>query len=135
MNRRLRRSDAAWWRDSGTSLTTLRADIDRMAVDPEIPLAFAAHQGSLYAGSVLLVSNDLAERPQYVPWIAALWVEPGFRCRGVAQDLVQAARSEARRLGHAECYLGATDANSPYYLARGFRMIESGVAGLNVFAT
>ena len=123
----------AWWRDDGIPLSVFQAQIAQMGDTGDIPLAFAAHEGAQYLGSVLLIENDLAARPQYRPWIAALWVEPKFRSRGIAGELIRAARSEARRLGFPTCYLCATEANSPYYEARGYQMIERSVAGLNVF--
>ena len=123
----------AWWRDSDVSLSELQSGIEQMAVGRSIPLAFVAHDGSRYLGSVLLIENDLEGRPQYSPWIAALWVEPVARSRGIAGDLMQAARLEATRLGFQTCYLCATDANAPYYQARGFDMIDRSVSGMNVF--
>ncbi|WP_234827476.1 GNAT family N-acetyltransferase [Sinorhizobium meliloti] len=70
-----------------------------------------------------MIENDLDDRPQYTPWIAALWVEPDMRRRGIAAKLMEAARKEASARGHAFCYLCATPDNSPYYLARGFKQI------------
>jgi predicted N-acetyltransferase YhbS len=123
-----------WWTNTDVSLAEYRSGIERMADDDAIPSALVAHIGKQYAGSVLLVDNDLEARRQYFPWIAALWVEPEFRRQGVATQLIEAARGEAAALGHDTRYLCATPANSPYYLARGFRLLESGVDGLDVFA-
>ncbi|QND28242.1 GNAT family N-acetyltransferase [Sinorhizobium meliloti] len=61
--------------------------------------------------------------------------EQGMRRRGIAAKLMDAARKEASARGHAFCYLCATPDNSPYYLARGFKQIESEVSGLNLFST
>jgi predicted N-acetyltransferase YhbS len=99
----------------------------------DIPLALVANEHERYLGSVLLIENDLDDRPQYSPWIAALWVEPEVRRNGIAAKLIEAARNKARRRGYGQCYLCATPENSPYYLARGFEQIESDVSGLNVF--
>ena len=114
-------------------LSEYQSGIERMAASSGIPTAFVAHDGGTYVGSVLLIENDLKVRPQYAPWIAALWVEPAFRRRGVAEELIDAARSEAKRFGHDACYLCATEMNSPYYRNRGFRLVEPAVEGLNVF--
>ncbi|MDW6021795.1 GNAT family N-acetyltransferase [Mesorhizobium sp. BAC0120] len=125
-----------WWTNTDVSLAEYRSGIERMVDgdDDAIPSALVAHIGKQYAGSVLLIDNDLETRPQYSPWIAALWVEPEFRRQGVAGELIEAARGQAARLGHGTCYLCATPTNSPYYLARGFRLLEPGVDGLDVFA-
>ena len=125
-----------WWTNTDVSLAEYRSGIERMVDGDEdaIPSALVAHSGTQYAGSVLLVDNDLEACRQYSPWIAALWVESQFRRQGVAGKLIEAARGQAVRLGHDTCYLCATPANAPYYLARGFRLLESGVDGLDVFA-
>jgi N-acetylglutamate synthase-like GNAT family acetyltransferase len=74
-------------------------------------------------------------RPQYTPWIAALWVDPEFRSRGLAQALISAARQKLFNSGIEKVYLCATEENSPYYRARGFAQIETNVSQLNVFET
>lgn len=123
----------AWWTESGVPLADYRAHLDPMMEGDGVPFALVAHEGDAYVGSVLVIENDLEARPQYAPWIAALWVEPEQRRQGVAVQLIDAARAEAARLGWQACYLCATPDNSPYYLARGFRQLEADVAGLNVF--
>lgn len=123
----------AWWTESGLSLASYQAHLEPMMTGHGIPLALVAHEGGTYLGSVLLIENDLEARPQYAPWIAALWVEPERRRQGMAARLMDAARAEAGRLGHAACYLCATPDKAPYYLARGFRRIEADVDALDVF--
>ncbi|WP_237153730.1 GNAT family N-acetyltransferase [Oryzibacter oryziterrae] len=123
----------AWWTDSGVSLTDYRAGMDAMISGNGIPLALVAHDEGRYLGSVFLIDNDLDARPTLKPWIAALWVEPSERRRGIASQLIQAAREEARRLEHATGYLCATEDKTAFYLSRGFRLIERDVDGLNVF--
>ncbi|WP_318854340.1 GNAT family N-acetyltransferase (plasmid) [Sinorhizobium meliloti] len=46
-----------------------------------------------------MIENDLDDRPQYTPWIAALWVEPDMRRRGIAAKLMEAARKRASARG------------------------------------
>ncbi|MBD9646962.1 GNAT family N-acetyltransferase [Ensifer sp. ENS09] len=81
-----------------------------------------------------MIENDLDERPHYAPWVAALWVEPEARRQGIAAKLMAAALKQASSLGRETCFLCASPENSPYYLARGFKKIESDVSGLNVFS-
>ncbi len=122
----------AWWTESGVSLASYRAHLDPMMEGQGIPLALVAHEGRAYLGSVLLIDSDLDARPQLAPWIAALWVEPERRREGIAARLIEAARAEAGRLGHEACYLCATPDKRPYYVARGFKLIEADVDGLDV---
>jgi GNAT superfamily N-acetyltransferase len=123
----------AWWTETEVSLAEYRAHLEPMMGGKDVPVALVAHEQGEYLGSVLLIENDLDDRPQYTPWIAALWVEPEFRRQAIAAKLIEAARGEAAFHGYGLCYLCATPDNSPYYIARGFEQIETDVSGLNVF--
>jgi GNAT superfamily N-acetyltransferase len=123
----------AWWTESGVPLEHYRAHLDPMIRGEGMPFGLIAHEGDVYLGSVLVIENDLDARPQYTPWIAALWVEPEWRRQGIAAKLIAAARTEASRYGQRSCYLCATPEKSRYYLAQGFRQIEDDVSGLSVF--
>lgn len=125
---------SAWWTDSGVSLAEYRAQFEPMLSGDGLPLALVAHDGDRYAGSVLLIEDDLSARPQYAPWIAALWVEPEDRRQGLAARLIAAARAEAARLGDEVCYLCAEARLRDFYLKNGFRVIERDVEGLDVFS-
>lgn len=124
----------AWWAESGLTLAGYRAMIDPMLADPGIPFGLVAHSGGTYLGSVLVIANDLDARPGLRPWIAALWVEPEARRQGVAAGLIAAARAGAAAFGHPICHLCARPDLRPFYLARGFRLLETGVEGLDVLA-
>jgi GNAT superfamily N-acetyltransferase len=124
----------AWWVDSGVSVADYRAHLEPMIKDAGMPCGFVAHRGDHYLGSGLLIESDHDLRPNLTPWIAALWVEPEVRRSGIAQDLITAARMQARRLGHEKCFLCANFENSAFYLKRGFEQIETDIGGLNIFS-
>lgn len=124
----------AWWRDSDVTLSQYHDAIENMTSKQRLPSAYVAVDDEKYAGSVLLIEDDLPARPLLSPWIAALWVEPAFRKQGVALRLINAARQGAACLEYDRCYLNATDVNSPYYEARGFQMVEIAVGDVNVFS-
>ncbi|QXZ80108.1 N-acetyltransferase [Rhizobium sp. rho-13.1] len=98
-----------------------------------IPFCLVAEEDGIYLGSVLMIENDLDARPDYTPWIAALWVEPHARKRGVATRLIVAARAQAAKWGKYNCYLCATPEMDSFYLGQGFEQIETDVSGLNIF--
>ena len=124
---------AAWWTDSGVPLSDYRKHLTPMLASEASERAFVAHAGDTYLGSALLIENDLEPRPLLTPWVAALWVDADQRRRGIAARLMEAARHEAARQGKAKVYLCAVPAVSAYYVKRGWREIETDVAGLNVF--
>ncbi|MFK0383442.1 GNAT family N-acetyltransferase [Agrobacterium sp. NPDC090273] len=123
----------AWWTDSGLPVEHYRAHLEPMLASDGIPFALVAHDNGDYAGSVLVIENDHDDRPQYAPWIAALWVEPQFRRQGIAARLLLESRLEAEKRGHASCYLCATSDKAPYYLKQGFSLIEPNVSDLDIF--
>lgn len=123
----------AWWTESGVPFEDYRAHLNPMLEKDGIPSALVAHDKDRYIGSVLIIENDLEERPNYAPWIAALWVEPEFRRNGVAAQLIVRGREHAAEVGYDTCYLCATADKRPYYLKQGFTLVEEDVAGLDVF--
>ncbi|MGV1870338.1 GNAT family N-acetyltransferase [Agrobacterium rosae] len=124
----------AWWTESGVPLEDYRAHLDPMLETDGIPAALVAHDDDRYIGSVLIIENDLDERPDYAPWIAALWVEPDFRRQGIAAQLIARSRQYAAQRGHDTCYLCATAEKRAYYLKQGFTLLEEDVADLDVFS-
>lgn len=98
----------AWWQDRpGQSAATLAARLEQ-ACDPDrIPLSLVALVGGAPVGTVNLVENDSESRPDLTPWLAALWVQPAHRGRGIGSELVRAVVREAARLGVGRLYLGA----------------------------
>ncbi len=123
----------AWWTDSPVPLKQYRSWVQEAIDGQAIPTCLVAHDGETYQGSVSLITSDMEVRPQYSPWIAALWVDEKFRRQGIAQNLITAAREKFHSFGVKKIYLCAIEKNAPYYRARGFEQIETAVDGLNIF--
>jgi predicted N-acetyltransferase YhbS len=104
-------------------------------VASNFPFALVAHQKDQYAGHVLAIRSDLGSRPDLSPWIAALWVEPGFREQGIATALMKAAKAELALKGVPIAYLCANLSKRKFYQSRGWKLIDehSGPAMLDVF--
>jgi GNAT superfamily N-acetyltransferase len=87
----------AWWRDSGYPLDYVSARLrdENLNADP-IPFALVAHDGMKFPGTSSVIKADLAERPQLTPWVAAVWVDPQARQRGVGAALVNRAAQDCR---------------------------------------
>jgi predicted N-acetyltransferase YhbS len=116
----------AWWREAGEPLATLLGHLRAFRTDA-IPLGVVAHRDEEFVGSAILIDSDVEERPQYTPWLAALWVEPAERMRGMGEALSQRIVDEAVALGFDRIHLCAVPDKSDYYARRGWTEVERGV--------
>lgn len=126
----------AWWKDRGTPLAALGAWVEELLSASRMPFALVAHDGADFAGTASVIASDLDERPQYSPWVAAVWVEPDFRARGIGRKLVARAAADAFALGVDPIYLCARESLHDFYAGQGWRAIERGVGDrrMSVFA-
>ena len=101
------------------------------------PTASGRHGGRTAAihSTTSPAASDLEERPQLTPWVAAVWVEPHARARGVGGALVGRAARDCFALGIARAYLCARPALTSFYERLGWIPIERDVGehGLTVF--
>ena len=66
------------------------------------------------AGSCLFVREEIDPKHDLTPWLAALYVAPEFRNRGIASALVGAIEQHARSVGCGELYLYTITAEPLY---------------------
>lgn len=99
-------------------IARLQGHLQRQA----IPTTFVALEGDAPMGSASLVVCDLTKRPELTPWLAAVFVAPQFRQRGIGDALVARVEQEARGLGVARIYLFTPD-RAPFYARRGWQAL------------
>src|SRR6202521_6050574 len=97
----------AWWQADGHPLDYISSRLRENMNATPIPFALVAHDGETFLGTASVIASDLAERPQLTPWVAAVWVEPEARGRGVGGALVDRATRDCFALGFARAYLCA----------------------------
>jgi GNAT superfamily N-acetyltransferase len=95
----------AWWKPDNYPLGHITGLLRENVTDMPIPLALVAHDGEEFLGTASVIASDLKERPQWTPWIAAVWVEPQARRRGVGSALVNRATQDCFGLGFSRAYL------------------------------
>ena len=117
----------AWWRPNGYPLDYIRARLRENMNPAPIPLALVAHDGERFLGTSSVIESDLEERPQFSPWVAAVWVEEDARRRGVGAALVNRAVHECFALGIGRVYLCARPPMTGFYEGLGWTMIERDV--------
>lgn len=117
-----------WWQPKGVELNYIIGRVrEGLASEQHVPTVFVAHDGPIFAGTASLIVNNLDERPQYSPWIAAVWVEPEFRSQKIGARLVEAGAQAAFAAGHQRVYLCARKERASYYDQLGWIRIEEDV--------
>ncbi|CAN7455489.1 GNAT family N-acetyltransferase [Aminobacter sp. LjRoot7] len=124
----------AWWRADGHELAFIRGLVDENFTSTGLPMAFVAHDGDTFLGTAHLIDKDLESRPQYSPWVAALWVDEVARKSGLGAALARAAAEAAFKQGFETVYLCAKPRLTAYYEGMGWQKIEEDVEGTNVFS-
>ncbi len=95
-----------FWRDKpGYSIEVFEGLLRRASDPARIPLSLLALDDEEPAGTVNLIQSDSPSRPHLHPWLAALFVAPAHRGRGIGEALCRALVAEARRLGVTDLYL------------------------------
>ena len=114
----------AFLKEDGFSVADSEAQLIRLAAAPQGPeTALIALIGGRPAGVCLLVLHELDPAHDYSPWLASLYVDPGFRRRGVARSLVRAIEEHARRQGVERLHLYTVGAEE-FYRKCGWAVVE-----------
>ena len=120
-----------WWQPSGHGLAKVSTGLREMMQGARIPFALVARDGEHFLGSTLGIESDLAERPQYSPWVAAVWVEPPHRLKRVGRSLVGRAVQTCFERGFPLVYLCSSPERWNFYTRQGWKPIEHGVGDSN----
>jgi GNAT superfamily N-acetyltransferase len=131
-------ADRIWrasWKDAGVPFDYITGRLQENLNTEPLPIALVAHHGAEFLGTASVIAYDLEERPQLTPWVAAAWVEPHARSRGVGGALVERAARDCFALGMARAYLCARPDLTGFYERLGWIAIERDVGerGLTVF--
>ena len=62
----------AWWKADGHPFDYISGRLRENLSDTPIPFALVAHDGETFLGTASVIASDLAERPQFTPWVAAV---------------------------------------------------------------
>jgi GNAT superfamily N-acetyltransferase len=117
----------AFWKKDGHPLSLLVGLVQENFGPGPIPTALVAHDGDRFIGTVSVIACDEETRPQYIPWVAALWVEPEHRRQGFGADLVARATEFAFQAGAEKAYLLSRTHRRPFYEDLGWSVLEANV--------
>lgn len=121
----------AWWQPHGVPLAYITEQMKHGLAANALPRAFVAHAGAEFAGTASVIASDLAERPQYTPWVAAVWIEPHFRSQRIGRQLIAHAGRYALGTGVPRVYLTARPTRRSLYEELGWSVLEEGVGDLD----
>jgi GNAT superfamily N-acetyltransferase len=82
-------------------------------------------------GSCSVIDNDCLHRPQYSPWVAAVFVKPEMRHHGIASAILQEAAAIAGRAGVKGLYIDCLAMTAPVYEKNGWKVYEREVGDKN----
>ena len=74
-----------------------------------LPTTFVAWHNGNPVGCAGLVANDLEALPEWIPWLASVFVLPEMRRQGIGAALVERVAAEAAGLGYPRLYLYTLD--------------------------
>jgi GNAT superfamily N-acetyltransferase len=114
----------AWWKADGRPLEYIAGRLQENLDATPIPFALVAHDREAFLGTASVIASDLAERPQFTPWVAAVWVDPRARQRGIGAALVDRAARGCFALGWGRVFLCARPERAAYYERLGWNATE-----------
>lgn len=121
-----------WSRSRGKPLSEVIKKLSNI-VNSKSEFVLVAVQGSNFAGTVSFVESDLAVRPSITPWIAAVYVEPSFRGKGVGSKLIRAAECLAWSQGADKIFLHCSFDMRGFYSNLGYCEVEEKVGEYESF--
>lgn len=117
----------AWWKERGFPADHIAGRLRESMNASPIPFALVAHRDQTFFGTASVIASDLEERPQYSPWVAAVWVDPQHRMREIGSELVSRAAGDAFALHFRRVYLCAQKERRRFYTRQGWIPVEEDV--------
>jgi predicted N-acetyltransferase YhbS len=110
----------------------LRARTEEALRSGGVPCAWVALLDGTPAGSVSLIAGNMDTRPELTPWLAALFVLPQYRGRGLGAALTRRCEAEARSAGFERLFLYTSHARDYYQRLGWVPMVDESYAGERV---
>lgn len=115
-----------WWTGiAGETEESLAGKVSAHLTPDRMPLTLVASLEQGPIGTVTLIQHDVGTEqwPERSPWLAALYVVPQFRRRGIGMGLVNAATVRAVELGVETLYL-STKGREAFYARLGWEITD-----------
>lgn len=116
-----------WWRRRCDSSDVVVSWLQTHSKVDTVPYSVVALAEGEPVGSCCVIENDCVHRPQYSPWVAAVYVRPDFRRRGIASMILQEAASIAARAHIKGLFIDCLAMTARVYEKSGWSIYERGV--------
>jgi len=113
-----------WWKKPNNSSEVVLRLLRTHTEKDRVPFTVVALANGNPVGSCCVIENDCVHRPQYSPWVAAVYVRPEFRGREVASKLLQEAAKIAARVPVEGLYIDCHVKTVPVYEKSGWTIFE-----------
>lgn len=99
-----------WGHLAGARTQQQRAARMQEHLQPDsIPATFVVWHNNHPIGSASLIANDMDVLPEWIPWLANVFVLPEYRRQGIGALAVERVAAEASYLGYPRLYLYTLD--------------------------
>ncbi len=88
--------------------------LKEVAKSIDIPFMLVAVENNQLIGSAALVYEDMKTRKDLSPWLAAVFVKPEFRYKGIGTKLIKRIEIEAKMRGITKLFLYTEHARELY---------------------
>jgi GNAT superfamily N-acetyltransferase len=113
-----------WWSKRYDDPEVVLSWLRKHTSKDTVPFTVVAFADGSPVGSCCVIENDCKHRPQYTPWVAAVYVKPEMRRRGIASMVLQEAASIAARTNIAGLYIDCLAITAPVYERNGWMIYE-----------
>jgi GNAT superfamily N-acetyltransferase len=112
-----------FWSSHGHTLEQTAEAVAATVAARDLPQTYVLLLDNWPVGTATLAALDLEERPDLTPWLAGVFVAPGWRGRGYAALLVSAVENVCRQRSIATLWLYTRTAER-IYARCGWRTVE-----------
>jgi len=103
-----------WGKDFGFTYNSALERIRQDAFSLGGEAAVVAFWDKAPIGTGLLERTGAEQHPELSPWLSGLYVEPGYRGKGIANEVVKVIEALAIDAGYADIYLHTSTAETLY---------------------
>lgn len=113
-----------WWSKRCDSPEVVRNWLRTHTEPDAVPYSVIALADGEPVGSCCVIENDCIYRPEYAPWVAAVYVRPDFRRRGIASMILHEAAAIAARARIKGLFIDCLAVTASVYEKNGWRIYE-----------